>query len=73
MSGAADHSLRERLLRDADLTLAKAINASDEAEETKRHAKELAKHQQSEEVHEVRHQRESNSNRKKGVDESTRQ
>lgn len=31
---AADHSLHEHLLRDADLTLAKAINASHAAEKT---------------------------------------
>ena len=61
--GAADHSLRERLLRDADLSLAKAINAGHAAEKTKRHAKELAKHQQSVEVHEVRHQQERSSNK----------
>ena len=39
--GVADHALRERLLRDADLTLAKAIDAGIAAEETKRHTKEL--------------------------------
>ena len=37
--GVADQSLRERLLRDADLTLTKAIDAGIAAEETKRHAK----------------------------------
>ena len=60
---AANHSLRERLLRDADRTLAKAKNAGHAAVEIKRHAKELAKHQQSVEVHEVHHQQESNSNK----------
>ncbi len=54
--GVADHALRERLLRDADLTLAKAIDAGIAAEETKRHTKELEKHQS--EVHQVRHQKE---------------
>jgi hypothetical protein len=37
--GVADQSLRERLLRDADLTLTNAIDAGIAAEETKRHAK----------------------------------
>ena len=39
--GITDNPLRERLLRDADLTLEKAIAAGHAAEETKRHAKEL--------------------------------
>ena len=41
--GVADSGLRERLLRDADLTLEKAIAAGHAAEETKLHAKELKK------------------------------
>ncbi|CAB4026344.1 Hypothetical predicted protein, partial [Paramuricea clavata] len=56
--GVADQSLRERLLRDADLTLAKAIDAGIAAEETKRHAKELEKHQQSSDIHQVYHSKE---------------
>ena len=36
--GVADNTLRERLLRDGDLTLEKAIAAGRAAEETKRHA-----------------------------------
>ena len=38
--GVADNTLRERLLRDGDLTLEKAIAAGHAAEETKRHAQE---------------------------------
>jgi hypothetical protein len=49
--GAADQSLPERLVRDADLTLAKAIDAGIAAEETKRRAKELEKHEQSSDIH----------------------
>ena len=55
--GVADHALRERLLCDADLTLAKATEAGIAAEETKRHTKELEKHQS--DVHQVRHQKEN--------------
>ncbi len=44
--GITDNPLRERLLRDADLTLEKAIAAGHAAEETKRHAKELKEHQE---------------------------
>ncbi len=54
--GVADHPLRERLLCDVDLTLAKAIDAGIAAKETKRHTKEHEKHQS--EVHQVRHQKE---------------
>ena len=51
--GITDHTLRERLLRDGDLTLEKAIAAGHAAEETKRHAKELKEHQESADVHKV--------------------
>ncbi|CAB4028015.1 RNA-directed DNA polymerase from mobile element jockey [Paramuricea clavata] len=54
--GVADQSLRERLLRDADLTLAKVVDASIGAEE--RHAKELEKNQQSSDIHQVYHLKE---------------
>jgi hypothetical protein len=56
--GVADQSLRERLLRDADLTLTKAIDAGIAAEETKRHAKEFEKHEQSSDIHQVYHSKE---------------
>lgn len=46
--GTAYLSLRERLLRNLDLTLAKVIKAGHCSEETKRHAKELEKRQASE-------------------------
>ena len=51
--GIADNTLRERLLRDGDLTLEKAIAAGHAAEETKRHAQELKEHQESADVHKV--------------------
>ena len=51
--GITDNPLRERLLRDADLTLEKAIAAGHAAEETKRHAKELKEHQESADVHKI--------------------
>ena len=51
--GVNDRSLRERLLRDADLTLEKAIAAGHAAEETKRHAKELRSYQDNADVHKV--------------------
>ena len=62
--GTADPSLRERLLRNADLTLAKAIEAGHASEETKRHAKELEKHQVSE-INRVRHDKEKKARRPK--------
>ena len=43
--GVTDRSLRERLLRDAELTLEKAVAAGHAAEETRRHAKELRSYQ----------------------------
>ena len=51
--GVADNTLRERLLRDGDLTLEKAIAAGHAAEETKRHAQELKEHQESADLHKV--------------------
>ena len=51
--GVADSTLCERLLRDGDLTLEKAIGAGHAAEETKRHAQELKEHQESADVHKV--------------------
>ena len=39
--GVRDNSLRERLLRDSELTLTKAISAGQAAEETKVHSKEI--------------------------------
>eukprot|EP00794_Sanderia_malayensis_P014552 gene14552-16054_t len=51
--GVADPSLRERLLRDAELTLEKAVAAGHAAEETRRHAKELRSYQDNIDIHNV--------------------
>ena len=51
--GVVDNTLRERLLRDGDLTLEKAIAAGHAEEETKRHAQELKEHQESADAHKV--------------------
>ena len=51
--GVIDNSLRERLLRDADLTLDKAIASGHAAEETRLHAKELNSFQNNVEVNKV--------------------
>ena len=49
--GVTDRSLRERLLRDAELTLEKAIAAGHAAKETKRLAKELRSYQDNTDIH----------------------
>ena len=41
--GTSDNRLRERLLREHDLTLVKAVEIGHAAEETSKHAKELKK------------------------------
>ena len=41
--GTNDNSLRERLLRESELTLPKAISAGHAAEETRKHAREILK------------------------------
>ena len=61
--GTTDPLLRERLLRNADLTLTKAIEAGHASEETKRHAKKLEKQQVSE-INRVRHDKEKSSKSK---------
>ena len=61
--GTADLPLRERLLRNADLTLAEAIGAGHASEETRRHARELEKQQVSE-INRVRHDQEKTSKTK---------
>ena len=43
--GTRDNSLRERLLRECDLTLSKAISAGHAAEETRKHAREILRSQ----------------------------
>ena len=61
--GVADNTLRERLLRDGDLTLEKAIAAGHAAEETKRHAQELKEHQESADLHKVNRSKDNQSRR----------
>ena len=51
--GVTDRSLHERLLRDAERTLEKAITAGHGAEETKRHAKEVRSYQDNTDIHKV--------------------
>ena len=51
--GVIDNSLRERLLRDADLTLEKAIASGHAAEETRLHAKELNSFQKNADVNKI--------------------
>ena len=43
--GTRDNSLRERLLREYDFTLSKAISAGNTAEETRKHAHKILKSQ----------------------------
>ena len=43
--GTKDNSLRERLLRECDLTLSKAISAGHAAEETSKHVREILRSQ----------------------------
>ena len=45
--GTKDNSLRERLPRECDLTLSKAISAGHVAEETRKHAREILRSQPS--------------------------
>ena len=48
-----DNSLRERLLRECDLTLSKAISANHAAEETCKHAHEILRSQPSADVDKI--------------------
>ena len=43
--GTRDNSLRERLLRECDLTLSKAISACHAAEKTRKHTREILRYQ----------------------------
>ena len=45
VSGARDNSLRERLLRECDFTLSKAISVDHAAEEMRKHAREILRSQ----------------------------
>ena len=51
--GTKDNSLRERLLRECDLTLSKAISAGHAAEETRKHAREILRSQPSADVDKI--------------------
>ena len=44
--GINDNALRERLLRDSELTLSRTISAGHVAEETQKHAYEIVQSQQ---------------------------
>ena len=48
-----DNSLRERLLRECDLTLPKAIAAGHAAEETRKHAREILKSNEPAALHKI--------------------
>ena len=51
--GTKDNSLRERLLRECDLTLSKAITAGHAAEETRKHAREILRSQPSADIDKI--------------------
>ena len=51
--GSKDNSLRERLLRECDFTLSKAISAGNAAEETRKHAREILRSQPSADVDKI--------------------
>ena len=51
--GTYDNSLRERLLRESELTLPKAIPAGHAAEETRKHAREILKSNETIDLHKI--------------------
>ena len=51
--GVSDHGLRERMLREPDINLKKAVELGQAAEETKLHAKQLAE-DMSRSVHKIK-------------------
>ena len=51
--GTNDNSLRERLLRDSELTLPKAISAGHAVEETRKHAREILKSNENIDLHKI--------------------
>ena len=61
--GTKDNSLRERLLRECDLTLSKAISAGHAAEETRKHAREILRSQPSADIDKIFKKKLNNSNR----------
>ena len=61
--GTKDNSLRERLLRECDLTLSKAISAGHAAEETRKHAREILRSRPSADIDKIFKKKLNNSNR----------
>ena len=51
--GKNDNSLRERLLRQSELTLPKAISAGHAAEKTRKHAREILKSNETIDLHKI--------------------
>ena len=51
--GANDNSLRERFLRESELTLPKAISAGHAGEETRKHAHEILESNETIELHQI--------------------
>ena len=51
--GTNDDSLKERLLRESELTLSKAISASHAAEETRKHARKILKSSETIDLHKI--------------------
>ena len=51
--GTKDNSLRERLLRETDLTLSRAISAGHAAEETRKHAREIQSSNPTADLHRI--------------------
>ena len=61
--GTKDNSLRERFLRECDLTLSKAISGSHAAEETRKHAREILRSQSSDKIDKIFKKKLNKSNR----------
>ena len=51
--GTNDNSLRERLLRESELTLPKAMSAGHAAEETRKHAREILQSNETIDLHSI--------------------
>ena len=51
--GTNDNSLRERLLRESELTLPKAMSAGHAAEETRKHAREILQSNETINLHNI--------------------
>ena len=61
--GTKDNSLRERFLRECNLTLSKAVSASHAAEETFKHAREILRSQTSDNIDKIFKKKLNKSNR----------